>query len=182
MGGLLAGSVLLILAIVSLLALLPAFGVASPRFLEPMANETASLTLLLAATILALPLFLALYRTLRATSPILAPFGSVSGALSLVLLAYSLPGYYWSHWPYLPLGGLFMALGLLSLSAAMQGSRDFPFGFGFASGFLGVVVGISTLYLLYHPMLLVVVILTPAIFFLLLGGKVYTLSGTPSPG
>lgn len=180
MGGLLAG-VLMTLAIVTLLALVPAFGVAIPGFLEAMATGTAFAILVLAATILALPFFLVLSRILRGTSPILAPFGSALGTLSLVLFAFSLPGHYWL-WPYLLWGGLFLGLSFLSLGAAMQGSRVFPYGFGVASGVLGVVGGVSTFFIFNHPAPLVVVILAPAIFLFLLGGKVYTLSRTPSPG
>lgn len=90
-GGLLAG-VLLILSIV-IQQTLPQLALADVegfimRTLEHGATLALYASLFLAATILALPLYLALHRTLREASPAFASLGGVLGIAGLVLLGF----------------------------------------------------------------------------------------------
>ena len=179
LAGLLAG-VLFIVGFVIVLASTPASLLREPQTIADFEEEvllypefgaarTAGFSLFLAAVILAMALFLVLYRALRKTSPASAFFGSILGILGLVmLLTFSLldivvfptiSNLYLSAatdqertsvvvlLPFLrgiviALGialGIFVSAGFISLGAAMVGSDDFGRGFGWVSAGFGVV-------------------------------------------
>lgn len=221
-GGLLAGTTL-VLAFIVLFAFIPPVA-GTDEFLASFPERRAVLTLfnslILVASLLAITLFLALYRSLRKTSPAGALLGGIFGVLNSVLFAVSFAGAMNSS-PFLAglyadatveeqtmiviaqlttariyeglefLGILLQSLSFLALGVAMRGHPDFHKGFGWVSVVFGIV------YVLFGPTAYPNVLpLAPALtevasallgsiivaFYFLLGGKVYSLSRTPSAG
>lgn len=130
-------------------------------------------SVILAAAILAIPLYLALAHSLRELSLVFAPFGGAWGAVGLVLLGLSSAyGFGWAL-----VGIPFVAVSFLVLGAVMWGSPNFEgVAIGGVSVFLGVVALFAVSYSWVDPVGLVTALLTLAAVFTLFGWRAYRLS------
>ena len=202
--GILAG-IMLILSLITFFLQIPPPGLeqALTSFLENRTALTVAIDLFLVGLLLFLVFFAALYLSLREPSRVFARIGLGSGVLAAVLGIVTLGGFLLAANAFSELyeaatvsdrpvvvaayaavvsllqapnaaSFLFAGLALVAVGLAMRGSQDFSEGLVWLSVVLGIIVVLFTFLSLAAP----VAIIALAVFFLVYGWKVYSLSRT----